>query len=187
MFLAEWVLWWWNECLKQTSYLTKADEDNVTHKTFEIHYSFIRIGYPTDVPSHHKQISRLYNLNFTMTVVYLTDVSAQPARNGFTAKSACRVMSLSDWPRKSRRPASVVVCRPRTGIQISTIEHTLWMPSVESALDNLRPWCVLHLIRRIISPKKYRDAETETLSKTFFTLFFSKSDQFASKAGSSSR
>lgn len=129
----------------------------------------------------------IWILQWLWFIWQMCGASAQLARNGFTAKSACRVMSLSDWPRKSRRPASVVVCPPITGIPITTIERTLWMPSVESALDNLRPWCVLHLICRIISPKKYRDAETETLSKTLFTFFFSKSDQFASKAGSSSR
>ncbi len=74
MFLAEWVLWWWNECLKHTSYLTKADEDNVTHKNLWNTLQFYKNRLTNRCAISSQQISRLYNLNFTMTVVYLTDV-----------------------------------------------------------------------------------------------------------------
>lgn len=105
-------------------------------------YRYITRAVQQMCKSHHYDDSdkQIINVSFFYLTMFIWQMcrtlSSQPAADNILTKSAHRVTlyntSLSDWPWKSQRPASAAVCQPRTGIQISSIEHTLWMPSVES-------------------------------------------------------
>lgn len=119
---------------------------------------FHNIGYPADVPSIHsdKQVISLYNLNFTMTVVYLTDVWGFSTSSKEQFYSKVSLQSHVSIRLTMKISKTSICCRLSAKNRYSDFNH--WAHTVnaicrESALDNLRPWCVLHLIRRIISPK----------------------------------
>lgn len=108
---------------------------------------FHNIGYPTDVPSHHsdKQMISLYNLNFTMTVVYLTDAWGFRTTSEEWFYSKVCLQSHVSIRLTMKISKTSICCSLSAKNRYSDLNH--WAHTVnaicwESALDNLRPWCV---------------------------------------------